>query len=117
MTREDRELIKHEIESLNKLDVSSLDDAILFVRDVMKTHPFTYFSILKGRRFSKIWKDILEKTKFLDAFFIPNSATRIYYYINHFDHLVVCETCGKFLKKNISAISPPKHFFCSNRCA
>lgn len=117
MTREDREALKHEIEVMNRLDLTSIDEAIEFVKNIVQAHPFSYFSILPGRRFQAIWQLILEKTKFLDEHLRPNAATRIYYFVNKLDNIHVCETCGKPYAKQLTPMALYEHFHCNAFCA
>lgn len=117
-TREDRARVSAQAKMLEQIDVTNTDKAIEYVNMIVKANPFSYFSILTGHRFAKIWNVILEKTKFLDEHFKPNVATRIYYFIHRMDHIHVCETCGKPYVKQLKAGNlPPEFFHCSNRCA
>lgn len=119
MTDEDRKIVADEAIKLSKIIPYSYDEYIEFMKSLMKQHPFSYFSIAKSLRFNALWKDILEKTTFIDNIdnFKPNTATRIFYYINKLTELKKCETCGKDIIKDISPIRHPEHFFCCNRCA
>lgn len=117
MTKEDRIVVKNEVKRLENIKPYSYDAYISFLKDIIKNHPFSYFSLVKGRRFKLLWNDIYEKTKFLDSYFSPNAATRVFYYINKLNDIKHCETCNKIIAKNISAINIPLHFFCCNRCA
>lgn len=117
MTREDREIVKNEVNKLKNIKPYSYDAYVEFVKDIIEQHPFSYFSLVKGQRFKTLWNDICEKTQFLDNYFIPNSATRVFYYANKLNDIKRCETCNEVIAKNISAIKTPLHFFCCNRCA
>lgn len=117
-TKEDRIIVSLEAEKLNQIDANDRKSLIEFVYSIMSQHPFTYFSILKGRRFQKVWQDICAFTSFLDNYFQPNTATRIYYYISQLDHIHLCEICGKPYAKQINAINPRlKYIHCSTFCA
>lgn len=116
MTKEDRELVANEAKQLLDINEYSHDKYVEFMKMLVKQHPFSYFSIVKGIRFGILWKDICEKTSFIDEHFAPNAATRIFYYINKLSELKKCETCEKPYIKNISA-SGLDHYFCCNRCA
>lgn len=117
-TRQDREIISAEADFSKSIDTSNIDAVIAYAKHVVERFPFTHFSILKGRRFSHIWQVILDKTSFLDAYFEPNSATRIYYFINKLDHIHVCETCGKPYVKQIRAGgNTPEYWHCNTFCA
>lgn len=117
MTRETRQIIKDELAELNSIQPYSYERYIEFANMIISKHPLSYFTVLSGRRFSAIWKDILSKTSFLDEYFKPKGSTRIYYYINKLSALKTCETCGKELVKDISPVRHSEHFFCCNRCA
>ena len=116
MTKEDRELVANEAMQLSSINEYSYDKYVEFVKMLVENHPHSYFSIIKGLRFSVLWKDICEKTSFINKHFAPNAATRIFYYINKLSELKKCETCGKFFAKNIPAPGFD-HYFCCNRCA
>lgn len=115
----DRQIIANEAMNLSKLDASNIDVMISYAKHLVEYFPFSYFNIMKGQRFAKIWQVILEKTKFLDEHFEPNAATRIYYFINKLDHIHVCETCGKPYTKQVKAGSNKStdYFHCNIFCA
>lgn len=117
-TKIDRDLVQCKANELNYIDVNDIDQAITYVNEVIESYPFTYFSILKGQRFSKIWNVIFEKTKFLDEYFSPNTATRIYYFIHRMSQIHVCEVCGKPYLRQLRAGNPtPDFIHCSTFCA
>ena len=118
MTKEDRLIIKNEIQRFENIKLYSYDAYVEFVKDMIKQHPFSYFSFVKGRRLIVLWNDICEKTKFLDNYFSPNAATRVFYYVNKLNDIKHCDTCNNIIARDISIVkhhSP--YFFCCNRCA
>jgi len=117
MTDEERQIVADEAVKLSEIVPYSYDKYVEFMQALIEQHPFSYFSIAKGMRFNALWKDILEKTSFIDSHFSPKSATRIFYYVNKLTELKRCETCNKEFKKDISPVKTPAHFFCCNRCA
>lgn len=118
MTPEERKIVAEEAAALEELSkTSSYEKYIEFAKNLIKQHPLSYFSIIKGSRFEMLWRDICDKTSFLDSKFSPNAATRIFYYIYKCSSLKTCETCGKDITKDISPVNVPEHFFCCNRCA
>ena len=64
-TKMDREIVAIEAENANKIDASNIEAMIAYAKHMIEKFPFSYFSILKGRRFSNIWNVILEKHNFL----------------------------------------------------
>ena len=118
-TKLDRDIVSNKALELEKIDPLNIDAMIAYAKQIVEQFPFSYFSIMKGRRFSKIWQIIYEKTKFLDTYFQPNAATRIYYFINRLDHIHTCEICGKPYAKQIRAGSHKvtDYFHCSTFCA
>lgn len=117
MTDEDRQIVANEAKKLSSIVPYSYDKCIEFINELIAQHPFSYFSIARSERFNALWKDVLEKTSFIDEHFKPKPATRIFYYINKLSSIVCCETDGKPLLKDISPVRHPDHFFCCNRCA
>lgn len=117
-TKEDRAIVSIEAQKLSQIDGHDRDSLVEFVKNVMSQHPFTYFSILKGKRFKKAWDDICLFTQFLDKHFQPNAATRIYYYTSKINSIHVCEMCGKPYTKQINAVNPNLlYMHCSAFCA
>ena len=117
MTHEERQIVANEAEQLSKIVSYSYDEYIEFMKMLLKQHPFSYFSIAKGKRFFKLWSDICEKTKFLNDYFSPDAATRIFYYINKIDDIKRCETCNDIITRQLHPTADILHFFCCNRCA
>lgn len=117
MTYETRLIVKNEVKELENITPYSYEKYVAFAQKIVDKHPLSYFSLFKGKRFYALWKDICEKTAFLDAYFKPNTATRVYYYINKLDDICHCETCGKAMTKTLSLLKAPSHMFCCNRCA
>ena len=117
MTRETRQIVKNEVIELNNIQPYSFEKYIKFTKRIIEKHPLTYFSLVKGMRFALLWNDIISKTSFLNSYFSPNAATRVFYYINQLDDIKHCETCSKPILKNLSAVGNIEHFFCCNRCA
>jgi len=118
MTSEERQIIVDETSKFSSIVPYSYDKYIEFTKSLVKQHPSSYFSILKSIKFNALWKDILEKTSFIDdSSFKPSTATRTFYYVNKLTEFKKCETCGKDIMKDISPVKPPEHFFCCNRCA
>ena len=116
--RKKRQAISNELSTLSEIDASNRDALIEYVHNIIDKHPLSYFSLLKGRRFSKVWSDICKATSFLDEYFQPNAATRIYYYISKLDHIHTCETCGKPYVKQIKANNPNlEYIHCNTFCA
>lgn len=118
MTAENIAIIENEEKQFNEIAGYSYDKYIDFAKQLIEHHPLSYFSLLSGNRYrDTLWKDICEKTSFLDEHFKPSAATRAYYYINKLACIRTCDTCGKIFAKNISPVKAPSYFFCCNRCA
>lgn len=76
--RKRRALIANDVHKLESL-IPSYDNYIAYIKMLINNHPTSYFNLLTSNRFIKIWSDIIEKTKFLDEYFTPNAATRVFY--------------------------------------
>ena len=119
-TKEDRARVEAEAQALKNINVSDIDAMIDFAKNIVEKFPFTYFSILKGMKFKKIWDIILENTSFLNDIeeYTPNAATRIYYFINGLKEIHCCSSCGNEIKRNIKATEDStQNFHCCNQCA
>lgn len=114
--RKRRALIANDVHKLESL-IPSYDNYIAYIKMLINNHPTSYFNLLTSNRFVKIWSDIIEKTKFLDEYFTPNAATRVFYYIHKFTSILKCNTCGKDYLKQISNNSWKSYVYCCNRCA
>lgn len=117
MTVEQRKIIKELSISYNKED-RDVEYNIKFAKDVVDKFPFSYFSILRGKRFAKFWQCVVDNTIFLNDVYAKNDITRLYYFINRIDKQICCSTCGKPMTGKITSTTKwPINFHCSNRCA
>ena len=115
--RERRKIVNDLAASYNKED-RVVEYNIKFAKDVVDKFPFSYFSILRGRRFAKFWQCVVDNTVFLDDVYAKNDITRLYYFINKIDKQICCSTCGKPKIDKIPALTKwPMNFHCCNRCA
>lgn len=117
-TEEQKQHVRDVVNEYKSKD-HSYDDNINFIRRVLKEFPCSYHNLLRGKKFEKLWNDVVDKTHFLDEFYKANDTTRLYYYINKITSVIRCVTCGKPYVKKISAIENTDinyRFHCSISC-
>ena len=58
------------------------------VRKIIDEHPRSYFNILRGKKYSDIWKQIVLETKYLDEFYSDNDISRVFYFLENYKEIV-----------------------------
>ena len=88
------------------------------VKNIIEYFPFSYFSILRSKKFQSLWNEIVVYTHFLDRIYSKNDITRVFYYINDIASLIKCSTCQKdYTHKIIPTVDPHTKFHCNTICA
>lgn len=75
---------------------------------------------MRGKRFKKFWDDVVKKTAFLDEIYSKRDISRLYYYVNNLQQLIVCsaDNCNKIYTKKISPkMLKRNRFYCNSTCA
>jgi len=119
MTREDREKIKQLVASYNSKE-HSYEENIQFAVDMQRQFPFSCFSILRGKRFKKFWDDVVARTHFLDKIYSSRDISRLHYYVNKLEKVIVCSADGcnePYTKKITPKELNKKRFYCNSTCA
>ena len=93
------------------------------IKQLIKDHPLSYFSIAFSKQHTEMTKFILENSSFLDDKVEPRTqkpyskASRIVYAINGLIDFPKCATCGKSIIRNIAPKEDLNHIHCCNKCA
>ena len=91
------------------------------VRKIIDEHPRSYFNILRGKKYSDIWKQIVLETKYLDEFYSDNDISRVFYFLGNYKEIVHCSNSrcvnyGKPIVKKITSFKQLENIHCNNRC-
>ena len=105
------------IKAQYKQSQKTYEDNIQFAKTLLAQFPIGYGGIIKSQAFAELWKDVLDKTHFLDNIYKDTDITRLYYYINKLTEVLKCQRCGKDFVKSFSPQHPPSQLHCDIFCA
>lgn len=107
------------IKAQYKKSSKSHDDNMQFAKTLLAQFPIGYAGIIRSQAFTDLWKDVLDRTHFLDNIYKDGDMTRLYYYVNELTEVIKCqrEGCGKDYTKSFSPRLPPTYFHCDTFCA
>lgn len=118
MDKNRKQQILDYLKKYQQLSNEHREQNITLIKSIIVDFPFSYFSILRSRKFQNLWNEIVLCTSFLDEVYSKNDITRVFYYINNIDNAIRCHTCNNIYDhKIIPTIDPHTLFHCSNTCA